>query len=217
MPIIGLTAFGTTMLPPESTKSTGKKSPDSAIKLANNYPVLPYRADMRARVIESKKVYSGAISMRKDRFEINGRVVEKEIVEHLPSVGIVAVQQDSLLLVEQYRRAPDMTLLEIPAGKIEQGETPRQAAVREMNEEIGYAGKLTPFLKWYMAPGYDTELMHLFVATDLKKAKDRREMDDDENIVVRKVTLAAAVKKCFNGEIRDAKTIAAILSYSHSA
>jgi ADP-ribose pyrophosphatase len=155
--------------------------------------------------------------MRKDRFEINGRVVEKEIVEHLPSVGIVAVQQGSLLLVEQYRRAPDMTLLEIPAGKIEQGETPRQAAVREMNEEIGYAGRLVPFLKWYMAPGYDTELMHLFVATDLKKAKDRREMDDDENIVVRKVRLAAAVKKCFNGEIRDAKTIAAILSYSHSA
>jgi len=120
--------------------------------------------------------------------------------------------------VEQYRRAPDMTLLEIPAGKIEQGETPRQAAAREMNEEIGYAGKLTPFLKWYMAPGYDTELMHLFVATDLKKAKDRREMDDDENIVVRKVRLASAVKKCFNGEIRDAKTIAAILAYySHSA
>lgn len=176
----------------------------------------------RVRVIESKRVYSGAISMRRDRFEINGRPVEKEIVEHLPSVGILAMQEDgSLLLVEQYRRAPDMTLLEIPAGKIETGETPRQAAVREMNEEIGFAGRLTPFLKWYMAPGYDTELMHLFIATGLKKARDRREMDDDENIVVRKVKLKSAVEKCFNGEIRDSKTIAAILAYhyyySHSA
>ena len=171
---------------------------------------------MPVRVIGSKKVYSGAISMRKDRFAINGKVVEKEIVEHLPSVGILAVEGDSLLLIEQYRRAPDRTLLEIPAGKIEQGETPRQAAAREMNEEIGRTGRLAPFLKWYMAPGYDTELMHLFVATGLKKVNERREMDDDENIVVRKVRLASAVKKCFNGEIRDAKTIAAILAYSHS-
>lgn len=170
---------------------------------------------MPVRVIESKRVYSGAISMRRDRFAINGKVVEKEIVEHLPSVGILAVEGDSLLLVEQYRRAPDRTLLEIPAGKIEQGETPRQAAIREMNEEIGRAGRLTPFLKWYLAPGYDTELMLLFVATALKKVDDRREMDDDENIVVKKVRLASAVKKCFNGDIVDSKTIAAILAYYH--
>ena len=178
---------------------------------------------MPVRVIESKKVYSGAISMRRDRFAINGKVVEKEIVEHLPSVGILAVEEGgSLLLVEQYRRAPDRTLLEIPAGKIERGETPRQAAKREMNEEIGRTGRLAPFLKWYLAPGYDTELMHLFVATALKKVvDDRREMDDDENIVVKKVRLASAVKKCFNGDIVDSKTIAAILAYyyyySHSA
>lgn len=168
------------------------------------------------RLLESKKVYEGAISMRKDKFSINGRVVEKEIVEHRPSVGIVAVAGDSIIMVSQYRRAPDKTLLEIPAGKIEEGETPEQAALREMDEEIGYTGKLRPFLKWYLAPGYDTELMYLFVATDLRKITKRRVMDDDENIVVRKVKLAAAVRKCFNGEIEDAKTIAAILAYSQS-
>jgi ADP-ribose pyrophosphatase len=171
---------------------------------------------MPVRVIESKRVYSGAISMRLDRFSIGGRVVEKEVVEHLPSVGIVAVDGGSVVLVEQYRRAPDRTLLEIPAGKIEAGETPRQAAIREMDEEIGLSGRLRPFLKWYMAPGYDTELMHLFVATDLEKVKSKREMDDDEDIVVRKVKLASAIKKCFNGEIQDAKTIAALLAYSQS-
>lgn len=168
------------------------------------------------RLLESKKVYEGVISMRKDKFSINGRVVEKEIVEHRPSVGIVAAAGNSIILVAQYRRAPDKTLLEIPAGKIEEGETPEQAALREMDEEIGYTGRLKPFLKWYLAPGYDTELMHLFVATNLKKITNRRVMDDDEDIVVKKVKLGSAVRKCLSGEIEDAKTIAAILAYSQS-
>jgi ADP-ribose pyrophosphatase len=169
------------------------------------------------KVIASRRVYEGAISLRKDRYSVNGKVVEKEIVEHQPSVGIIAVAADGrIILVRQYRRAPDKTLLEIPAGKIEKGETPRQAAIREMDEEIGYSGKLKLFLKWYLAPGYDTELMHLFVATDLKKIDEkRRAMDDDEDIVTEKVALAAAVKKCLDGEIEDAKTIAAILAYAH--
>jgi len=142
--------------------------------------------------------------------------VEKEIVEHLPSVGILAIDDgDSLVMVEQYRRAADKTLLEIPAGKIEKGESPRQAAAREMDEEIGRRGVLRPFLKWYLAPGYDTELMYLFIATDLEKVRDRRPMDDDEDIVVKKVKFADAVKKCLSGEIIDAKTIAAVLAYNH--
>ena len=188
----------------------GYKISESVINLRLTYRAVP------VRVIESKQIYSGAISMRRDKFSINGRVVEKEIVEHLPSVGIVAVDGDNLMLVRQYRRAAGRTLLEIPAGKIEQGETPRQAALREMNEEIGYSGRLWPFLKWYMAPGYDTELMHLFVASGLKKVVKRGPMDDDEDIVVKKISLAAAIEKCFNGEIQDAKTIAAILAYSRS-
>lgn len=169
---------------------------------------------MPVKVISSKRVYSGAVSLRKDRFSINGRVVEKEIVEHQPSVGVLPVVNDSIILITQYRHATGKTLLEIPAGKIEKGETPRQAAAREMDEEIGYRGTLRPFLKWYLAPGYDTELMYLFVATDLKKIASRRAMDDDEDIVPRKVKLSSAVKKCFSGEIEDAKTIAAILAYA---
>jgi ADP-ribose pyrophosphatase len=166
------------------------------------------------KVISSRRVYTGAVSLRKDRFSVNNRVVEKEIVEHQPSVGILPVIGDHVILITQYRHATGKTLLEIPAGKIEKGETPRQAAVREMDEEIGYKGTLKPFLKWYLAPGYDTELMHLFVATGLKKIASRRAMDDDEDIVPRKVKLSSAVKKCFSGEIEDAKTIAAILAYA---
>lgn len=168
---------------------------------------------MRVRLVESKKVYDGEVSMRLERYSINGKTVDKEIVEHRPSVGILALQGDSVFLVSQYRRAADRTLLEIPAGKIEEGETPMQAAKREMDEEIGYSGTLRPFLKWYLAPGYDTELMHLFVAKNLRKIASRRAMDDDEDIVVRKVKLASAVRMCLSGKITDAKTIAALLAY----
>jgi len=168
---------------------------------------------LRVKLIESRKVYDGEVSMRLERFSINGRTVDKEIVEHRPSVGIIAVEDDRIFLVSQYRRAADRALLEIPAGKIEEGETPVAAAKREMDEEIGYSGTLKPFLKWYLAPGYDTELMHLFVAKNLHRIPSRREMDDDEDIAVKKVRLDAAVKKCFSGEITDAKTIAAILAY----
>jgi ADP-ribose pyrophosphatase len=170
---------------------------------------------MGVRVIESRRIYSGGVTLRRDRFSVGGRVIEKEIVEHQDSVGIVAVSGGDVILVTQYRRAAGKTLLEIPAGKIEEGETPRQAAAREMAEEIGYSGKLAPLLKWYLAPGYSTELMHVFAATNLRKIK-RGLLDDDENIRVRKMKLSLAVKKCLSGEIRDSKTVAALLAYSQS-
>ncbi len=146
---------------------------------------------------------------------MDGKVVDKEVVEHRDSVGIVAVSGSDVILVTQYRRAAGGVLLEIPAGKIEEGETPRHAAIREMAEEIGCSGKLTPLLKWYLAPGYSTELMHVFVASNLRKIK-RGPLDDDENIKIKKIKLNAAVKKCLNGEIRDSKTVAALLAYSQS-
>jgi ADP-ribose pyrophosphatase len=105
-------------------------------------------------------------------------------------------------------------MLEIPAGKIEKGESPKQAAHREMREEIGYTGKLSPILRWYLAPGYDTELMYVFVATDLRRINKKQNLDDDENIKVKRMKLATAIKKCVSGEIEDCKTIAALLAYA---
>jgi ADP-ribose pyrophosphatase len=167
------------------------------------------------RTIASSRIYSGGITLRKDRFSLDGKVVDKEIVEHRDSVGIVAVSGSDVILVTQYRRAAGRALLEIPAGKIEKGETPKQAAIREMAEEIACSGKLKPLLKWYLAPGYSTELMHVFVATNLRKMA-RGPLDDDENIRIRKVKLRTAVKKCLSGEIQDGKTVAALLAYSQS-
>ena len=167
------------------------------------------------RIIASSRIYSGGITLRKDRFSLDGKVVEKEVVEHQDSVGIVAISGGDVILITQYRRAADKILLEIPAGKIEKGETPGQAAIREMAEEIGYTGRLKPLAKWYLAPGYSTELMHVFVATDLKKIA-RGPLDEDENIRIRKMKIGAAVRKCLSGEIRDSKTVAALLAYSQS-
>jgi ADP-ribose pyrophosphatase len=165
------------------------------------------------RDIKSSIIYSGgSINLRKDKFLLNSKIIDKEIVGHQNSVGIVAISGSSVILVTQYRRAANKVLLEIPAGKIEKDETPREAAVREMAEEIGCAGILKPLLKWYLAPGYSTELMHVFVAMNLRKIA-RGLLDDDENIRVRKMGLSAAIKKCLNGKIKDAKTIAALLAY----
>lgn len=170
---------------------------------------------MGIRTIKSSRIYSGGINIRKDRFSLNGKMVDKEIVEYKDSVGIVAVSGGDVILVTQYRRAAGKVLLEIPAGKIEGGETPRQAAVREMAEEIGCSGRMKPLLKWYLAPGYSTEMMHVFVATNLRKIK-RGPLDDDENIRIRKMKLSAAIKKCMSGKIKDSKTVAALLAYSQS-
>jgi ADP-ribose pyrophosphatase len=170
------------------------------------------------KLVESKKIYVGKRwSLRLDKFRFNDKIIEKEIVEHLPSVGMIPIlDKEYILLVSQYRIAARKNLLEIPAGKIEQGETPRQAALREMAEEIGYVGKIVPLLKIYLAPGYDTELMHIYMATELKKIK-RARRDDDEIITIKRIKLSSAIEKCISGQVEDSKSIAAILTYARIA
>lgn len=173
------------------------------------------RYGKRLNILSTKNIYSGEISIRVDKFKLNNKIIEKEIVEHLPSIGLIPIiGGNSILLVTQYRHAAGRTLLEIPAGKIERGERPKQAALREMREEIGYTGKLFPLLQWYLAPGYDTELMYVFVATGLRKINKKENLDVDENIKVKRTNLTAAIEKCVNGEIEDCKTIAALLAYA---
>ena len=102
-------------------------------------------------IISSNKLYSGKISLRLYKYHMGNKILEKEIVEHQDSVGIIPLDnKDNIILVEQFRIATRDNLLEIPAGKIESGETPDTAALREMNEEIGFSGKLTPLFQCYL-------------------------------------------------------------------
>ena len=163
-------------------------------------------------IVESKRVYSGDVSVRLDKLIYNQKIINEEIVEHSASVGIIPLTDtNEIFLVLQYRHAIGKTILEIPAGKIERGESPEQAAIREMTEEIGHSGNVLPFIQLYLAPGYDTELMYVFIARDLKIEKAIA--DDDERIIVKKLKIADAVKKALNGEIVDSKTLASILCY----
>jgi ADP-ribose pyrophosphatase len=165
-------------------------------------------------MINSTKIHSGNISLRIDRFTLNGNIIEKEIVEHSPSVGMIPVDRDSYVyLVEQYRHATGKCLLEIPAGKIEKGESPEKAACRELAEEIGYTGKFSLLTTFYLAPGYDTELMSLFLCTNLRRVP-RGRLDDDENISIKRMKIDTAIRRCISGEIQDCKTIAGLLVYS---
>ena len=171
--------------------------------------------DTVPELIEYTKVYSGELSVSINKFRANGKTISKELVEYSDSVGIIPVDNDqNLILIQQYRFAAKKSLIEIPAGKIESGETPEKAALRELNEEIGYSGRLKRLIEWYLAPGYSTEKMHLFIATDLKRSNKRLAMDTDEMIITKKMTLNTALKKCLGGDIKDCKTISAIMLYS---
>jgi ADP-ribose pyrophosphatase len=174
-------------------------------------------ASERIELLSTNKIYEGNISIRLDRYELNNKVIEKEIIEHSPSVGLVPIQRGThVLFVTQYRHAAKKYTLEIPAGNVEKGETPKQAALREMREEIGYVGKLLPIMRWYLSPGYNTELMYVFVATHLRKVRELRAHrdDDEENITVRSMKLTTAIRKCIAGGIEDCKTVAALLAYA---
>ncbi len=164
--------------------------------------------------MERKEVYKGRIiNVRVDSININGRDSIREVVEHSGSVAILPIINDSFLLEKQYRYAIDSVLLEIPAGTLEEGEEPEACARRELLEETGYhANKLTYIGSMYLTPGYCTEVMHFFLATDL--VFKSRDLDYDEVISTEFIKIDDAIKMALNGEIKDIKTAYAILRYA---
>lgn len=170
-------------------------------------------ADLTEATLESTSLYQGTIlSLRKDRVRLpNGRLTTREIVEHSDSVCMVALDEaGKVALVRQYRKAVERDLLEVPAGGIEAGEEPEDAARRELQEEIGHtAGQLRPLGGYYLAPGWCDEYMYAYLATEL--SPDPQSQDYDEIVETRWVPLAATLELMARGEIRDAKSIAALL------
>ena len=167
------------------------------------------------RLLGRQWVYRGrAVSLRLDTVEKpSGRRTTRDVVEHDDCVAIVPIDaEDNIILVRQFRHAVGKELLEVPAGGIQPGETPEQAVCRELQEETGYfPNKLKKLGGFYAAPGYCTEYLYLYLATDL--VPSRLFAEDTDEIEVVRVPLGEIPRLIAEGKICDAKSIAGLLTY----
>ncbi|MEJ5292692.1 MAG: NUDIX hydrolase [Candidatus Methanosuratincola sp.] len=162
----------------------------------------------------SSQIFSGrAISIQVERVRLpSGRLASRETVVHPGAVAVVALEGEKILLERQYRHTARKLIWELPAGTIEKGEAPEDCARRELTEETGYtADKMEQVFRFYVAPGYSTEVIYLFLADGLKRSSKR--LDDDEEIETVFVPISKAVEMVRENQIEDAKTALGILFY----
>jgi ADP-ribose pyrophosphatase len=163
-----------------------------------------------------REVYSGRILKLLIKYVrlADGEPHLREIVEHRPGAAMVAVDADGqVLLVRQLRPAVGSAVLELPAGLIDPGEEPIEAARRELVEETGFRARVVePLLAFYTSPGFTDELIHIFLGRELEEASAPQ--DEDEEIEVVRTPLQAALRRVMGEEISDAKTVAGLLAYA---
>jgi len=164
--------------------------------------------------LSTKPIYQGrVISLQLDEVRLpNGQPAIREVVKHPGAVAVLALLDDKMLVVEQYRKPLERTLMEIPAGKLEPGEDILEAAKRELEEETGYTcGSIRKISSFATAPGFCDEMMHLYVAEQLEPGQINP--DEDEFIVCTAITLEEAWAYVREQRIHDAKTLAAIYAW----
>ena len=169
---------------------------------------------MKEKTINSKKIFDGkVVKLFVDEvLTPNNNVATREIVKHLGGVCILGIIDNKVIMEKQYRYAYDEILYELPAGKLEQGEQPIEAAKREFEEETGYkVNNIIEYGKMYPTCGYSNEIIYLFLAEGLRKSK--RNLDEDEIIDLEYIEIEEVVKMIKNGIIKDAKTICLISKY----
>ena len=168
---------------------------------------------MREKITHTDEIYNGrVVKLVVHDVELpDGKHSKRELVRHPGAVAIVALDPDqNVLLVRQYRIAADRILSEIPAGTLNPGEDPQVCAIRELQEETGYKpGKIERIGGIFVAPGYTTEFIHLYLATDL--AESSLDQDEDEFIEMDRVPLIEAIAMIERGDIIDGKSTAALL------
>lgn len=169
--------------------------------------------DITEKTLSRKDVFQGRLcSVHVDQVTLpNGKTSEREVVEHVPGVAVVALdERNTVLTVTQYRYVLGKALLEIPAGKLEPGEDPLAGALRELREETGAVpDEVLPMGRIIPAPGCYGEILYLFLARSLHMRDT--EPDEDEFITVQRIPFDELVHRCVSGEIEDAKTVAAVL------
>ncbi|MBS3947756.1 MAG: NUDIX hydrolase [Dethiobacter sp.] len=165
------------------------------------------------KTLASKIIYQGKIiSVRLDDVLLdNGKQARREVVEHPGAAAVLAVtDQGEAYFVRQYRQAVGEELLEIPAGKLDPGEEPVACAIRELAEEAGVKpGKISPLAEYFSSPGFASERLYLYLATELEPTAVQQ--PEDEILHVCLLPLRDAVKMARQGKIGDGKTLLALL------
>lgn len=172
--------------------------------------------------ISKETIYDGRIiKLEKHQVSLpDGQTSEREVVLHNGAVSVLAITpENEVLVVEQYRKAMEKTLIEIPAGKLEIGEERESAALRELEEETGYvADKLELIGEVYGCPGFCNEKVNIYIAKDLKEGKVN--LDEDEFLNLTKIPINQIHSLLSEHKIEDAKTMIAfqylLLNYNHS-
>ena len=161
------------------------------------------------RIVNSRPVFRGGF-LNVDAVDIvlpNGNEKVHEVIRHPGAVAIIALDGEGrILLVHQYRTALERVTIEIPAGKLDPGEDPAEAATRELSEETGYhAGRMEYLVPIATAAGYSDEIIHLFMAADLTPGEAHP--DDDEFVASEWVPLDTLIDSVLDGRIEDSKTV----------
>lgn len=160
----------------------------------------------------SEYIYKGKIlNLRKDDVVLpDGKDAKREVVEHSGGAGILCVKDGKILLVKQFRYPYKEIIYEIPAGKLNKGESPEQTAKRELLEEGGIVSeKMTEIFKIYPSPGYTDEVIYIYFAEGLTQKESR--LDEDEFLDSEWVDASTAERMVLSGEIKDAKTVIAVM------
>lgn len=175
-------------------------------------------SDVTPGKISSERVYSGKIiALDRDTVRFpDGSVGEMDLIRHpgasaiVPFLSDITADDPQLLLIKQYRYAADQYLYEVPAGRLDHGEDPRDCAARELREETGCSARAIEFLfTMFTTPGFTDERIHVFMATGLEHGETAHE--SDEFMTMETVPLSRALQLIQDGEIKDAKTALAIL------
>ncbi len=170
--------------------------------------------DLKERTFKKHVVFSGKIlQVRKDEAILpDGKMCIREVVEHPGAVCVLCVKEGKAVFVRQFRYAFGEELCELPAGKLEREEEPKEAAFRELEEETGLRAKeMQLLLSILPSPGYSNEVIHIFLADNTEEAQSHP--DEDEFLDVLRIPIEEAYTMIEDGSIKDGKTVAALLFY----
>ncbi|MFC4387724.1 NUDIX hydrolase [Gracilibacillus marinus] len=166
------------------------------------------------KTVKTNHIFSGKIIQLQvdDVLLPNGEMSKRELIKHPGAVAIIAMTENNkLVMVKQYRKPLEKTLVEIPAGKLEEGESPEITALRELEEETGYTTNHLQYItSFYTSPGFADEIIYVYFTDELTLLEEKKQLDEDEFVELMTISLDDAEELIQSQDIHDAKTVFAI-------